>query len=316
MSDKMKTLITGITGFAGWHLYSLLSNDDNYEIFGIHKAGSGSERFNNAKIIECNVMDSDVLEDVIKEIMPDCIYHLAAYVHVGRTEVNPTDLFQTNMIGTLNLLNVVKKYVPKSRIVIAGSAEEYGFVPQEKMPIKESFGFNPQNLYGLSKKFQEEMGVYFNKVYNLDIVFTRSFHYCGPFQPLNFVFSDFASQTIEIEKSGKTYIQVGNLKAARDFTDIRDVVSAYKLIMEKGVSGDVYNVCSGKAIQIEEVLRKFLIHAKRDIEIKIDESKLRPLDVPVFVGDNTKLINLGWRTHFTIDQTIKDILYFWRKQKG
>ena len=136
---KTHALITGITGFAGWHLYSLLSKNDNYEIVGIHKAGSGSERFSNVKIIKCSVTDSDALEDVIKEIMPDCIYHLAAYVHVGRTEVNPTDLFQTNMIGTLNLLNAVKKYVPKSRTVIVGSAEEYGFIPQEKMPIKESF---------------------------------------------------------------------------------------------------------------------------------------------------------------------------------
>lgn len=169
-------------------------------------------------------------------------------------------------------------------------------------------------FYGLSKKIQEEVSRYY-RIYNINRVFTRTFHYCGPKQPKSFVFSDFASQIVKIENSNIDYIKVGNLKAKRDFTDIRDVVRAYYMIMEKGITEEVYNICSGMAISIESILNKFLSHSKKKINVIIDKEKLRPLDVPIFVGDNIKLKKLGWVQKYTIDNSIKDILKYWRRVK-
>lgn len=310
----MKILIVGITGFAGFHLYNKLA-EENDEIWGIARTISYSPHFKKAKIIECDITDESSVDEVLEKCKPDYIYHLAAFVYIGRTQPNTEMLFNTNVIGTLNLLRSVQKIVPNSKILITGSAEEYGAVGQEKLPIKEDYRLNPQNLYGLSKKFQEEVGTYYHKLHNLDIVFTRSFHYFGPYQPLNFVFADFASQIVDIEDSDKDYITVGNLKAQRDFTDIRDVVAAYKLIMEKGKAGEVYNVCSGSAISIEEILKKFLGYAKKNIEIKVEKNKLRPVDVPIFIGDNQKLKSIGWKNEFSLDNSIKDVLEYWREKK-
>ena len=309
----MNILITGITGFSGYYLYNKLCEENN-EIWGIYKRVS-NEHFKNAHMIECDITDYNLLCKIVEDIKPDCIYHLAAFVHVGRTDLGVEEMFHTNVIGTVNLLRAVQNIVQTARILITGSAEEYGMVKQEEMPIKECCGLNPRNLYGLSKKLQEDTGMYYYRLYDLDIVFTRTFHYFGPYQPLNFVFADFASQIIDIENSSSDYIDVGNLSAERDFTDIRDVVGAYKLIMEKGRKGEVYNVCSNSLISINEILKKYLKYAKKEIRINIDENKLRPLDVPRFIGDNHKLKSIGWETKLNIDGTIKEILDCWRKNK-
>ncbi|MCB4790648.1 MAG: GDP-mannose 4,6-dehydratase [Elusimicrobia bacterium] len=309
-----KILITGISGFAGFHLYNLLS-DENYKIAGIDNAIKNREHYKKADLFECDINDSEELNRVLKDIKPDQIYHLAAFVHVGRTEVDPVKLFKINVDGTTNLLKVINEIIPEARVLITGSAEEYGIVDKERMPILENYELNPKNLYGLSKKFQEEVGMHFQKVFGMDIIFTRTFHYFGPYQPLNFVFSDFASQIIDIEDSSLNYIKVGNLKAERDFTDIRDVVSAYKLLMEKGKTGEVYNVCSNVTISIDDILKRMLAYSNKKIDIIVDENKLRPLDVPRYLGNNNKLIVLGWERKNTFENSIRDVVDYWRKVK-
>jgi len=309
----MNILITGICGFAGYHLYNLLSEKGN-KIYGLDEIMKNEQHYKNARIYQCDINDQMEVYNILKECSPDQIYHLAAYVHVGRVDIESAKLFKVNVAGTITLLDGVRKVVPGAKLLISGSAEEYGIVKQEEMPIKESSRLLPRNLYGLSKKFQEEAGLYYQRTYGLNISFTRTFHYCGPYQPLNFVFSDFGSQVAQIERGDKAIIQVGNLKAERDFTDIRDVVSAYEMIMEKSPSGEVYNVSSGKAVAMEEVLKKMVSYSKRKIVVKIDQDKMRPLDVPIFLGDNSKIRSLGWMQQLGLDDSIKDILNDWRKR--
>ena len=200
------------------------------------------------------------------------------------------------------------------KILISGSAEEYGKVSQKMMPIKETYALNPVSPYGSSKKMQEEMGLLYNRTYGLDIVLTRTFHYSGPHQPLGFVFSDFAHQIVDIKNGKQDYIKVGNLDAKRDFTDIRDVVSAYSALMEKGRGGEVYNVCSSQSVPIKNILDMMVSYSEGNIEIVVDETKLRPSDIPDFVGDNSKLKkDTGWQQQFSIDDTVKDVLDFWTR---
>ena len=310
----MKILITGITGFAGLNLYKNLSSE-NHEIIGFDRILNHSEHFNNAHIIKCDINDYGTIAEVLKKFQPDHIYHFAAFVHVGRTEINPTELFETNVAGTVNLFEAVRNTCPDARVLVTGSAEEYGAINHKMMPIREEYSLNPRNLYGLSKKFQEQSAKYYQETYGLDIVFTRTFHYFGPYQPRGFVCADFASQIIEIEQSGKDSINVGNLKAARDFIDIRDAIAAYRYIMDKGKTGEIYNVCSASAVSIESILEKFLSYAAKKIIINVDHEKLRPLDVPVFVGDNKKLTSLGWTQNFTLEESIEDVIIYWRNNK-
>ncbi len=310
-----KILITGINGFAAYHLYNLLLPDEDISIFGLDKTEINKSFYKDVKFFQCDITHSKDVETVLKEVMPDEIYHLAAFVHVGRTDIDAPGLFKVNVSGTVNLLDKVRELVPNARILITGSAEVYGEVTAGQLPIKEECTMNPRNLYGLSKKFQEETGAYYQKTYGMDILFTRTFHYCGPYQPLGFVFPDFASQVIDLDKKGINTINTGNLKAQRDFTDIRDVVLAYKIIMEKGIAGQAYNVCSGEAIIIEDILKRFISYTDKEVEIFVDKEKLRPLDVPLFVGNNSRLRNLGWLKKFHINKSIKDIYDYWISAK-
>jgi len=314
----MKVLITGITGFAGQHLYNLLREDDNIVIYGGVRHSSKFKSLlslcNEAKLLEFDIEDIHSVRRVIEEVHPQIIFHFAGYVSVGNSFNSPIAAFKTNAIGTLNLLEVTRDIVPGAKILIPGSAEEYGEIPQNKMPIKENYPLNPVNPYAISKKFQEEVGLCYFRTYGLNIYLTRTFHYTGPGQPLGFVCSDFAKQVVDIEMGKINSIKVGNLKAKRDFTDIRDVIDAYWKIVDKGKAGEIYNVCSGKSIEIKRILNKLIKFSKKKVLVKVDKNKLRLSDVPDFVGDNKKLKSIGWAPKYTIDDSLNALLQEWRNE--
>jgi GDP-4-dehydro-6-deoxy-D-mannose reductase len=313
----MRTLITGISGLAGQHLYDLLSLDDKYEIWGTYHSRKDRGHFSMAHLLKCDLNDIEAVEKTVEACEPDVIFHLGAYVTVHQSFDNPIPIFQTNTMGTLNLLESVRKKSDNSRILISGSAEEYGKVPQSLMPIKENYSLNPVSPYGMSKKFQEEAGLMYHKTYGLDIILTRTFHYAGPYQPLGFVFPDIAKQIVDIERCTQPpSIKVGNLAAKRDFTDIRDVVSAYGAIMEKGKTGEVYNVCTGKSVTISSILEMMIDFSDKDIDVTVDTEKIRPLDIPDFIGDNSKLKrDTGWQQSYSIEDTARDVFDFWYNRK-
>lgn len=314
----MKVLIIGITGFAGTSMYHLLTKIEDITLYGTFRHSTKNrnivDTFNRATLLECDVNDVYSIEKVLSEIQPGIIFHFASYVSVFSSFKNPLPTFQTNIIGTANLLEGVKKIVPKAKVLIPGSAEEYGKVSEDKMPIKEDYPLNPVNPYAISKKVQEEIGLYYFKTFGLNIYFTRTFHYTGPRQPLGFVCSDFAKQVVDAENGKIKSIKVGNLEVKRDFTDIRDVVNAYWRVINKGKTGEVYNVCSGKSIKIQEILEKLIKFSGKDVSVKIDKNKLRPSDIPDFVGDNQKLRSIGWAPKYNIEDTLKDLLDWWRNE--
>lgn len=314
----MKVLIVGITGFAGVHLYQLLKQKEDISLFGTYRHSSKTmnliKNFSRAALLECDVSDIYSIERVLCEVEPDVIFHFASYVSVHSSFKNPLPTFQINIIGTANLLEAIRKIVPFTKILIPGSAEEYGKVPQDKMPIKEDYSLNPINPYAISKRVQEDLGFYYHKIHSLNIFFTRTFHYTGPGQPLGFVCSDFAKQVVDIENGKVNKLKVGNLDAKRDFTDIRDVVNGYWEIVNRGELGEVYNVCRGASIKIQEILQKLINLSEKKVSVETDVDKLRPSDVPDFVGDNTKLRDLDWAPKYTIDDSLRDLLEWWRNE--
>lgn len=314
----MKVLIIGITGFAGTSIYHLLTHTEDINLYGTFRHSTKNrnlaDNFNSATLYECDVNDVYSVEKVLSEVQPDILFHFASYVSVFSSFKNPLPTLQTNIIGTANLLEAIKKIMPQARILIPGSAEEYGKIPEDKMPVKEDYPLNPVNPYAISKKVQEEIGFYYFKTCGLNIYFTRTFHYAGPGQSLGFVCSDFAKQVVDAENGKIKSIKVGNLEAKRDFTDIRDVINAYWKIVNRGKAGEVYNVCSGTSIKIQEILDKLIKFSGKDVSVEIDKNKLRPSDIPDFVGNNQKLKSIGWAPKYNIDDTLKELLECWRNE--
>jgi GDP-4-dehydro-6-deoxy-D-mannose reductase len=259
-------------------------------------------------LYECDINEAISIERVLSEVMPDVIFHFCGYVSVLSSLKNPTPTFQTNVIGTINLLEAVRKIVPLSKVLIPGSAEQYGYVSTDRMPIKEYYPLNPTNPYAISKKNQEEIGLYYFNQFDLKLFFTRTFHCTGPYQPIGFVCSDIANQIVSINDSISSSIKIGNLEAKRDFTDIRDVISAYWQIINVGAPGELYNVCIGKSISIQNILDKLIVLSGKNILTIVDQSKLRKSDIPDFIGNNDKLKSIGWTPKFTIEQSLADLL--------
>jgi GDP-4-dehydro-6-deoxy-D-mannose reductase len=308
----VKVLILGITGFAGRAALNMFSSQGLKDISGTYRhstANRGISKLNGEpSLYECDINEAVSIENVLNEIKPDIIFHFCSYVSVFSSLKNPTSTYQTNVIGTINLLEAVKKVVPLAKVLLPGSAEQYGFVSEKKMPIKETYSLNPANPYAVSKKHQEEIGLYYYKQFGLNLYFTRTFHCTGPYQPIGFVCSDIAKQIVGVERDVSSSIKIGNLDAKRDFTDIRDVVAAYWQIINDGVPGQIYNVCVGKSISIQNILDKLIGFSGKNIQTTIDQSKLRKSDVPDFIGCNTKLKKIGWTPKYTIEQSLEDLL--------
>lgn len=316
----MRVLITGITGFAGSHLADYCLERGNVDVYGIIRWRSRTENIEHLegkiKLLECDLRDATSTRHMIEEIAPEYIFHLAAQSYVPTSWHAPTESLTTNVIGQLNLFEAVRKLDLKCRIQIAGSSEEYGMVYEDELPIKESNPFRPLSPYAVSKVGQDMLGYQYFMSYKMDIVRTRGFNHTGPRRGSVFVVSDFAKQIVDIEAGRKDpVLLVGNLDASRDFSDVRDVVRAYFLALEKGKAGEAYNICSGKAYTIREVLDMLLALTDAKIEVKQDPTRLRPSDVPRLLGDSSKFRNdTGWKPEIPFETTLKDILEYWRQR--
>ena len=235
----MKALITGINGFVGHYLTEVLLQD-GIEVYGTILQGEVYDGLCQ-NILEMNLSNKEDVEYVISVVKPDYIYHLAGQSSVGLSWSKPELTVMTNVIGTIHLLDAVKIHAPLSRVLIVGSSDQYGIVKPEDCPIKESMHLSPQSPYATSKRTQEEIASQYIKAHELDIVMVRAFNHSGPGQRKGFVIADFASQIAEIEKGViPPVIKVGNLEAERDFTDVRDIVQAYKKIIAFGKKGEIY----------------------------------------------------------------------------
>ena len=310
----MKILITGISGFVGSHLAELCLKN-GCEVHGTVRWRSNLENLEDIRekitLHECDITDYFAISKIINEVKPDRIFHLAAQSFVKASWIYPHKTIETNIMGELNLFEAVRNAKYNPRIMIAGSSEEYGQV--DKLPITEETPLKPLSPYAVSKVTQDMLGYQYFKSYGMHIIRTRGFNHTGPRRGDVFVCSTFAKQIVAIERGQQKTIKVGNLEAERDFTDVRDMVRAYWLALEKGVPGEVYNICSGVAFQMKGILNMLRKMSKVNIKIEVDPERMRPSDLPVLRGDNSKFVKqTGWEREVPFPGTLRDILEYWR----
>ena len=311
-----RALITGIAGFAGSHLAGRLCAR-GWEVVGLERPGV--PRDNLAGIGVLRVEDADILDPgatagAVASASPGVVFHLAAVSFVPAAEKAPRVALDVNAGGTLNVLEACRRHAPAARVVVVSSSEVYGKVPPGEMPIAELRGPAPANLYALSKLCAEEAARCYGRAHAVSAVIVRPFNHIGPRQRPAFVTSTFARQIAEIEAGRKKpVIDVGNLDAERDFTDVRDMVRAYALAAEKCAPGETYNICTGRPRRIAEVLGMLLALSSVRIEVRQDQARLRKSDTPVFYGDCAKFARAtGWRPEHPIEETLREILDWWR----
>lgn len=317
----MRVLITGVTGFAGSHLADfILKNHKDVEVFGLIRWRSRMENIlhlqNKVRLIEGDLKDFVSLKKCLENVRPNRIFHLAAQSFVPFSWKCPAETFNINSIGQINLFEAVLLLEIDTRIQIAGSSEEYGFVRPDEVPMKETNPLRPLSPYAVSKVAQDLLGFQYFKSYGLKTVRTRGFNHTGPRRGDVFICSNFAKQIASIEKGKQDpVIYVGNLDAKRDFTDVRDTVRAYWLSLEKCEFGEVYNIGSGTAYTIREVLDKLLSLTSVQVKIKVDSSRLRPSDVQILLSDSSKFRKAtGWKPEIPFEQSLKDLLEYWRQR--
>lgn len=315
-----KVLVTGISGFAGSFLAEYLLSNGDYLISGTYLSDSSLTNLSKIKdqldLVKIDLTDTQGVSSLIRKIKPDMIFHLAAQPSPAASFKNPSLTINNNITAQLNLLEAIRENnFTRTRTLIVSSAEAYGLVSKKDLPIDEETKFAPMSPYGVSKIAQDFLGLQYFLSYNLNIIRVRPFNHVGPRLSSQFAPSAFAKKIAEIEKQ-KTApkLRVGNLDAKRDFTDVRDIVVGYHLLMEKGKSGEVYNIGSGVSYKISEILEILLSLSSVKIKVEVDRELLRPNDIPELICDNTKIKNLtGWKPKIPIDVSLKDTLDYWRK---
>lgn len=313
--EKKKGLVIGAAGFVG----NYLINEMDKEGMECYATKLPHEKFDNpkAEVLDLDILDKAAIESLLFEVRPDYIFHLAAQSSVGLAWKNPGLTVDVNIKGSLNVMDAVRELFYKPRVLLIGSGEEYGHIQPGETPIVESNLLRPGNIYAATKACQNMIGSIYSKAYDMDLMMVRAFNHIGPGQLPLFVVSDFCKQVAEIERGDRDPVMnVGNLAAKRDFTDVRDVVRAYVKLVQTGVPGETYNVGSGKAVAIQDILDIIVSMSTKKITVEIDPNKIRPVDVPIIEADITKLNELtGWKPEIKLEQTIKETLDYWRSEQ-
>lgn len=307
----MRVLITGAGGFVGNQLASHLhTTQPDTTIYGTTLNKTEETSHLVAVRFEVDLKHYDPVLKMLANCRPDYIYHLAAQAFVPRSFEDPWETLENNIRSQLNIILACLELDIRPRILIISSAEIYGHVKTEQMPITENTPMRPTNPYSVSKVTQDVLGIQYFLSHGLPIMRARAFNHIGPGQNPRFVAPAFATQIAKIEANEQQpFIYVGNLEAKRDFTDVRDIVRAYQLIIEKGTPGEAYNVASGKAYSIQYLLDTLLSYSNINIEVRVDPDRLRPVDVPIIEGDHSKLNqHTGWEPTITFEETLKDVL--------
>lgn len=315
----MRVLITGITGFVGSHLAEYCLQREDVEVFGTYRWRSPRENISHLKdltLVECELTDAAAVLQALDEVRPDWVFHLAAQSFVPTSWRAPGQTFEANVFGQLNLFEAIRRLGLEPRLLVVGSSEEYGLVHPDEVPITEDQPLRPLSPYGVSKVAQDLLGYQYHRSYGLHAVRTRAFNHGGPRRGEVLLPSDFAKQIAEIEKGMRApVVEVGNLEAVRDFTDVRDVVRAYWLALDKGQAGEVYNIGTGNSPKISDLLEGLLGFTDADIEVRQVPEKMRPSDVEILVSDSSKFREAtGWEPQIDFETMLKDTLEYWRER--
>ena len=319
----MRVLITGVTGFVGTHLAeALLQSRQKPEVWGLVRWDSDRRALGrlepDLRLAEGDLTDAPSMVRVLQQARPEIVFHLAAASTVAGSWSAPADVLAVNTIGELNLFEAMRSVGIEPRTVVASSAEAYGRVQPSELPIVEETPFRPVSPYGVSKAAQDLLAYQYHVAYGLPIIRLRAFNHTGPRRPDRFVCSSFACQIAEIEAGMRPpKLLVGDLNIVRDFTDVRDAVRAYLAAAQRARGGEVFNLCSGRAVTIREVLDILLAQSTVPVEVEVDPRRLRTADLPVLYGDNAELTaTTGWRPRLPLETTLRDLLDHWRTQVG
>lgn len=300
----MRALITGSQGFVGGYLRSELE-ENGYEVFGLDIHGDDT--------LCVNLLDSRALEECLIKVQPDIIIHLAGQANVSLSWKIPQKTIEANLLSTVNLMEAVRKIDSSIRLLLIGSSDEYGNLGDRGVCVNEEMRLCPQTPYAVSKCAQEDMARVFVRAYGLQICMTRSFNHGGAGQREGFLISDFAAGVAKVEKGIQKSVPVGNLEAKRDFTHVKDIARAYRLLAERGTAGEVYNVGSGKTYSARDILNRLINMANCPISVEVDPGKMRPNDTPVLSCDHSKLTKeTGWNPLYDMNQILIDTLRFFR----
>jgi len=295
----VRAFVTGSHGFVGnWLCRHLRASGDE-----VITAPAGLE-----------ITDADAVRQIVTEARPDAVYHLAAFTHVGKSWTAPREVMRVNVLGTLEVLEAARVCEPAPSVLLVGSAEVYGVVKPDQLPLTEDAPLLPVTPYAASKVAAEFLGLQAHLGRGLPVVRVRAFNHVGPGQGESFVVSALARRIVTAQQTGAATLAVGNLSPRRDFTDVRDVVRAYRLLIERGQPGEVYNVCSGTDVAIQTLAQRLLDLAGARLELVPDPELERPVDVPVLRGDPSRLrAATGWEPEISLDETLRSVLDAWRE---
>ena len=296
----MRAFVTGGRGFVGPWL-------------GRHLADAGDEVVIASPTLD--VTDGPAVRQAVRDARPDVIYHLAAQSSVKKSWDAPAETFGVNAMGTVQVLSAVQACSPETRVVLVSSVEVYGEVAERDLPITEEAPLRPATPYAASKAAAEMAAIQAHLGWGLDVLRARPFNHTGPGQETRFFVPNMARQIVEADRSGAAELLTGNLAVARELLDVRDVVRAYRLLAERGVRGEVYNICTGRSVVLDQVVRMLLDLAGSDLKVTTDPSRLRPVDLKDLRGDPSRLRQAtGWQPHYTLEQTLADVLDDWRRR--
>lgn len=311
----MRVLVTGATGFVGRYLCELLVEKRN-DVWGTFLQPEAADQGSPLHLFPCDLRKFDDIQSLVQQVRPQQVYHLAALSSVRNSFHDTQSVYEANFLGALNLLEVVRACQPPPRVLLVSSAHVYGKVKRANLPITEQCPLAPDSPYGVSKAAADLLGGQFFHTYNLEVIRARPFNHTGPGQSTHFICSDFARQFAAIELGqAEPVIRVGNLRVARDFSDVRDVVRAYELLVRKGKPGELYNVGSGRAVplsQIVEILQSFV---NRSVRVEVEAGRVRSGESNVMYGSNRKLKRVtGWKPRYSLQETLRDLYMHWKAE--
>jgi len=317
-----RVLITGITGPVGSFLADYLLTLPDVEVHAFKRWRSDPRPIQQLQgrvtFHEGDIEDPFAVAAAVRASAPERVYHLAAQSYPSASWDAPITTMRTNGEGTINVLEAVRAHAPQARVHIAGSSAEYGWVRADEVPIPETRGLRPASPYGVSKVAQELLGLQYHDSYGLHVIVTRSFNHVGPRQGDRCSIQTFCQQMALIEAERQPpVLRVGNLEPRRDFTHVTDVARALWLLLDRGTPGTVYNLCSGTATRIGDIVELVRTRGRVPVEVHVDPARLRPSDEPILQGDNTRLrADTGWAPQIGMPQIVDELLDYWRTMFG
>jgi len=315
----MRALITGGAGFAGSHLVEYLLRQGQ-EVIVVDRMGDHLANLehlpNDVRIERGDLLDPDRMRQVLEDTRPQRIYHLAAISSPQESFQNPKLAYDVNFTGTLNLLCAWRELQIASRFLLVSSVAVYGPVDTPGVPLREDGPLRPVSPYAGSKAAAEMLALQFFQAYGLPVVRVRPFNHTGPRQMSSYVCSGFARQVAEIDlRVRPPQVIVGNLNVRRDFSDVRDIVRGYYLLLENGEAGDVYQLCSGVSVSIESILHRLIALSSQPIQVTVDDTRLRSEESPVICGDPSKARRaVGWQPQYDLEATLRDLKLYWEAE--